>query len=152
MKLFKKKVITLVSSDRQEINWRQRFSIREIVARLEEKLELLEQTEKYFQDIYYITFDKLHMLVRIDSFKRTCEHCQYIDRKEAKLEAHLLIKLNHTCEIVVVWKNLPYGIPQGGKNVEFIRLSRGAQPRGKVWWPEGLLMSKFLGLTLNIFR
>ena len=93
------------------------------VARLEEKLELLEQTEKYFQDIDYSTFDKLHMLVRIDSFERTCEHCQYIDRNEAKLEVHLLIKLNHTCEIVVVWKNLPYGIPEGHQT-----FPRGAAP------------------------
>ena len=46
----------------------------------------------------------------------------------------------------VVWKNLPSVGPEG------IRLSPGAQPRGKVWLPQGQPVGKFSRQSLRTFQ
>ena len=101
-----KKVNNLERSEREQCLEAKVFALEKFVVTLEEKLELLEHEDKCIEETDHSTFDKLHTLVRSDSLKRKCEHCEFVVRKEARLNVHKEIKHTHTCEFVITVKHI----------------------------------------------
>jgi hypothetical protein len=96
--------IVVEESERETVLEDKVKTLEKFVAKLEEKVEILDLSRQGFNHSDFSGFDKFHNLIRSNSLEMKCDQCEYVGRNVARLDKHKELRHEHKCDDDCIWR------------------------------------------------